>query len=138
MVRLSRRGARTLLVGLTLITAPAAAGEIVGKVARVADGDTFTIGRTRIRLCGIQAPERRDPGGPAATAMMRRLIAGRTIRCIPVGEGTPCDGSSPHASHDRVVAQCFAGSRDLAEAMVRAGRADDWPRFSGGAYASDR
>lgn len=125
---------RLALIVLLAFPAPTMAAEIVGSVARVADGDTFTIGKTRIRLCGIQAPERGRRGAKAATAELSRIVAGRTIRCVPVGEGTPCDGRSPAHSFDRVVAQCFAGRTDVAGALAASGTVDDWSKFSGGFY----
>jgi endonuclease YncB( thermonuclease family) len=101
----------------------------------VIDGDTLFVGRLKYRLCGIDAPERGQPGSQAATDHLRYLTKGRTIACKPVGEGTPCDGRSERKSHDRIVAQCFVDGKDIAAEMVRSGHAKDWPRFSGGHYA---
>ena len=64
----------TVIAGLTLatglaITSPLpAAGTITGK-AEIVDGDTLVVGRVRIRLYGIDAPEagqkcKRDNGKP--------------------------------------------------------------------------
>ena len=126
---------RTALLCLALILpAIALADTITGPVAHVRDGDTFVIGRQPIRLCGVQAPEKGHRGAKEATAYLTRLVRGKAVRCVPVGEGTPCDHRSSKRSHDRVVAQCFAQGRDIAEAMVAAGLACDWRRYSGGAY----
>lgn len=114
--------------------APASAAEISGVVTHVEDGDTFSVGVTAIRLCGIDAPESRAPGGDDSFAALYRMIRGRQVRCLPVGEGTPCDGRSQRMNRGRVVAQCFLEGADIAAAMVRAGFACDWPRYSGGAY----
>jgi micrococcal nuclease len=125
---------RLLSVLLILATLPAAAEPITGPIGKVRDGDTFLIGRQPIRLCGIEAPPRGEPVGRAATAYLRQITMGQTLRCVPVGEGTPCDGRSKRFSYDRVVAQCFLRNRDIAEMLVRSGHACDWPRYSGGHY----
>lgn len=126
---------RTALLCLALILpASAFADPIAGPVASIRDGDTFVIGHQPVRLCGIQAPEKSRRGAKEATAYLTRIVRGKAVRCVPVGDGTPCDGRSSRRSHDRVVAQCFVQGRDIAEAMVAAGHACDWSKFSGGAY----
>jgi len=100
----------------------------------VVDGDTLFVGRLKYRLCGIDAPERDEPGYREATNFLRKLVKGKTIKCTPVGQGTPCDGRSKPRSYDRIVAQCFVNGKDLAAEMVKAGHAHDWPKFSGGYY----
>ena len=101
----------------------------------VLDGDMLYVGRQKVRLCGIDAPEWDAPGGEEATMWLRLLIAGKTVRCVPVGQGTPCDGRSKARSYDGIVAQCFVGNQDIAADMIRSGHAKDWPEFSGGHYA---
>lgn len=110
-------------------------GTISGRVERVADGDTFTVNGQRIRICGIDAPEKNLAAGRRALEEMERLVSGRSVKCKIVGHGTPCDGLSFSSSYDRVVAQCHIGVRDVAAEMVRRGHAEDWPQFSGGFYA---
>lgn len=91
-------------------------------------------GKVRVRICGIDAPERGQPGYGQAAGVLASLIEGKTIHCLQVGEGTPCDGRSKAMNRDRIVAQCFIGGLDLAEEMTRSGTACDWPKFSGGHY----
>lgn len=104
---------------------PAFAAAFICARPAVYDGDTFTCAdRTRVRLWGVQAPEKRDAGGPAATAALAALVAGQDLACVPLG-----------VSLDRVVARCFRLGPDVAADLVAAGAAADWPRFSGGFYA---
>lgn len=93
--------------------------------AAAIDGDTLRCeDGTRIRLWGIQAPERYEPEGPASTRALSALITGKTLTCEPKGR-----------SYDRIVARCTLSGEDVAGAMVRQGQAIDWPKYSGGHYA---
>lgn len=124
----------SVLIASLLFTTVANADPITGAVSKIRDGDTFVIGNQPIRLCGIDAPERKTNAGKKATRFITQAIKGKALRCTPVGEGTVCDGRSRRTNHDRIVAQCFVQGRDIAEMLVRAGHACDWPKFSGGAY----
>jgi endonuclease YncB( thermonuclease family) len=121
-----------------MLTLPAMAADYLGKVTSVADGDTFTMesesGKVRVRICGIDAPERGQPGYGQAAGVLANMIEGKTVHCLQMGEGTVCDGKSKPTSRDRIVAQCFLDKLDIAEEMVRSGTACDWPKFSGGHY----
>ena len=107
----------------------AAAAAIRG-VARVVDGDTITVGGTRIRLEGIDAPEagqtckRKWIGwwacGTAATATLARMVEGRQVACEPRGLD----------KYGRVLAVCFAGGRDVNAQMVRQGHAWAFVKYS--------
>lgn len=98
---------------------------VVGE-AHVIDGDTLRIaGTTKVRLSGLAAPERNEPGGAAATQFMREKLTGRNVRCELSGEST----------YDRQVGTCYLESVDVAEMIVSAGLARDCPRYSGGRYA---
>lgn len=95
--------------------------------ARVIDGDTLEISGTRIRLHGIDAPERSaDCRGTvqdcfeAANARMRTLIAGQVLHCRDLGERT----------HGRIVAQCLVAGEDIALPLLREGMVMACPRFA--------
>lgn len=103
-----------ILAAALICTSP---GVIDGDTLRCADG-------VRIRLWGVQAPERHEPGGASSTRALAALVAGRTVRCTHKGR-----------SYRRIVARCFIGRRDIAGEMVRQGHAADWPRYSRGFYA---
>ena len=103
------------------------------------DGDTIDIcigaSCVRVRLCGIDAPERGEPGGAEATQALRTLVARETVRCVPVGQDTICDDRSRATNRGRLVAQCFLGEADIGGVMVEQRLACDWERFSGGYYS---
>ena len=111
---------------------------MTGTVGEIADGDTFTLcdgdDCTKIRLCGIDAPERAETGAREATDALTTIISGKYVRCIPVGRGSVCDGRSKPTNSGRVVAQCYVDSTDIAAEMVKVGHACDWRKFSGGHY----
>jgi micrococcal nuclease len=124
-----------------LITGCAAA-EFSGRVTTVIDGDDIELcadgGKcVRIRLCGIDAPEQRCPGYVEARAALRGIAEGKAVRCIQVGEGTPCDGRSKLTNRERIIAQCFVEDPDIAGVLVKQGLVCDWRKFSGGYYSHD-
>ena len=111
-------------------------GEPVTGRARVIDGDSLEVAGVRIRLFGIDAPERdqdcHDGNGKsyacghAAQRALIATIAGRSVTCTPVEVDR----------YNRDVATCLADDLDLGEAMVRGGHALDYPRHSRGRYAA--
>jgi endonuclease YncB( thermonuclease family) len=132
--------ARALTLAGLLLTglSPAIGADLVGPVVHIRDGDTFVMRAgdrlQPIRLCGVDTPERGQPGYASASAALQAMIGGRTVTCLRVGAGTPCDRRSAARSHDRVVAQCFIDGADVAEHLVRTGHACAWPRFSSNYY----
>lgn len=92
-----------------MLPLPALATDYLGKVTSVVDGDTFTMesdsGKVRVRICGIDAPERGQPGYGQAAGVLANMIEGKIVHCLQVGEGTVCDGRSKPNNRDRVVAQ---------------------------------
>ena len=110
-----------------LLVAPARAEQISDIVTHVRDGDTIVVGRQPIRLNGIAAPERNEPGGNEATAFMKRLVLGKRVNCVLNGE----------VSHDRLIGRCYLNDRDIGRLIIAAGLARDCPRFSHRRYAGD-
>lgn len=109
--------------------APVVPVETVEKILKgkcyVIDGDTIDIGKVRIRLFGIDAPEMGHPYGIPAKLQLLKLCKGQTITAH----------LTPDMTHDRVVAKCYLpDGRDLSAEMVTLGHAIDWPKYSGGAY----
>lgn len=92
----------------------------------VTDGDSIKLNGTSYRLDAIDAPEIRQtcadgwPAGSESAQHLRSLMAGRRITC-------------EHKSFDRYgrsVALCRADRQDLGAAMVRAGMAWAFVRYS--------
>jgi endonuclease YncB( thermonuclease family) len=117
-------------IGGDAFEAPAI-GSLRGR-ARVGDGDGLTIGDTRMRLVGIDAPElaqdcridgRRVACGIVARDRLIGLIAGRPVDC----DWGRLD------RWGRALARCRAGGTDLGAAMVR----DGWAVAYGGHEAEE-
>jgi hypothetical protein len=111
---------RLLALNVLIVLPTSAAGaDYLGRVLAVSDGDTFTMeaesGKVRVRICGIDAPERGQSGYGQAAGVLSNMIEGKQVHCLQVGEGTPCDGRSKPTSRDRIVAQCFLDTLDIAE-----------------------
>ncbi|WP_411818155.1 thermonuclease family protein [Hyphococcus sp. DH-69] len=100
-----------------------------GVVARVVDGDTLYLSgvKRRIRLWGLDAPERHHAMGPAATAELRRLVNGRRLVCKQIDTD----------KYGRIVGQCFrSDGSDVTALMIKSGKAREYTYFSGGYYAA--
>jgi endonuclease YncB( thermonuclease family) len=127
------------VIAISLVAATAYAAEFTGSVDKIADGDTFWVcdesACHKIRLCGADAPEQGEPGYQRSVEGLTQLVKGKIVRCIQVGNGTPCDGRSKPTNYDRIVAQCFVDGDDIAVPLVEKGFACDWVKFSGGAYS---
>lgn len=105
--------------------APAPRGSKLAGRAWVIDGDTISIGRTKIRLAGIDAPEVDMPFGQKSKWAMVRLCKGQRVTALMHGE----------TSYDRQVATVFLeDGRDAGAELVKQGLALDLAFFSGGKY----
>lgn len=76
--------AHCLLLFVALLTLPAAAAALEGVVLHVADGDTLTImddalQQHRVRIAGIDAPERGQPFGRRAQETLSELTRNRRV-----------------------------------------------------------
>ena len=77
---------RLLTVAFVLLctSPPSAADLLEGRVTRIADGDTLTVldadqVQHRVRLAGIDAPERAQPFGERSKQNLARLVAGKPV-----------------------------------------------------------
>lgn len=94
-------------------------------VATVLDGDTFEVAGQRVRLIGIDAPERAQmcqadrqdwPCGEVATAEVYAMVGGNTVTYEVYGRDR----------WGRALAECFQAGQSLNAAIVRAGWALAW------------
>ncbi len=107
---------------LTGMLASAAQAQDVSGGARAVDGDTLAMSGYRIRLMGIDAPEKQQmcerkgvawACGAEASARLAELVAGQEVRCEGQGQD----------HYGRLVAICRTGGLDVGRAMVEAGLA---------------
>ena len=93
--------------------------ELVCTVKTVYDGDSFVAscpdGKVQVRMFGIDAPEmKQEPWGDRSREALRGLLPSRDSVRLVVRD---------RDRYGRVVAQVFAGERDVGLEMVRRGRA---------------
>jgi endonuclease YncB( thermonuclease family) len=103
---------------------------------RVIDGDTIDVGTERIRLHGIDAPERGQPCvtrggqdwacGDWVTRQVRDLYQGAQARCR----------QTDRDRYGRIVATCDVNGQDMGRTLVQSGIAFAYERFSR-AYVAD-
>lgn len=107
--------------------APGSADGFTGRVTRVVDGDTFWLSSqdVRIRVWGLDAPEKDQPGGSQATSTLSGMIGGQQLSCR----------QRDIDRYGRIVGQCFlADGRDITAAMIASGTAQEYCRYSGNHY----
>jgi endonuclease YncB( thermonuclease family) len=118
----------TLAALLALLAVPAFAQDVSGP-ARAVDGDSLSVSGIAVRIYGIDAPELSQTCersgsnwacGQQAKAKLAELVAQGSVRCQ----------QRDYDDNGRVVASCRVGSTDLGEAMVAAGLAVAFTRYS--------
>jgi endonuclease YncB( thermonuclease family) len=97
---------------------PAPAPDLTGRVVRVADGDTISVldrnnTQYKIRLHGIDTPEREQAHGRAAWDALSDLVAGRNVGVVVLGRD----------SYGRLDGIVFLDQTNINLAMVAAGHA---------------
>jgi len=107
-------------IGLCLLLlVQVAHAEVIGRVVAVADGDTLTIldpvkkVQHRIRLAGIDAPEKRQPFGHRSKENLSKWVFGRDALI----EGNKID------RYGRLVGKVIVDGHDAGLEQVRAGLA---------------
>lgn len=103
----------------TLANSVGAAGASTLTVRSITDGDTLTVsdGR-RVRLAQVDAPETNECYGSESTAALTRLAAGKLVVLRRPTNGPETD------RYGRTLAEVYAGSSSVNEALVREGSAE--------------
>jgi len=114
-----------LVVVLFALVATVFAAQYSGRVVRIIDGDTIEAvcdGRTdRIRLNGIDCPERRQPFGSRAKKFVSSLVFGQTVTVIVRGRDR----------YGRTIGDVvLSDGRSLNQELVRAGLAWHYTQYS--------
>jgi endonuclease YncB( thermonuclease family) len=96
MVRLQPRHLRPLLIisvlaiATTVVAASPPAATLTGKVVSLADGDTLTLlvkkTQVKVRLEGIDTPERAQPFGRKAGQALARKVFGKAVQVDDLGK----------------------------------------------------
>lgn len=114
-----------LCAGL-LFAATAWAG-VTGRVVGVHDGDTISVliaGQSvRVRLAGIDAPERGQPFGSVSQIALAKRVAEREVRLVVRGRDR----------YGRLLARVYMNGVDVNAEQVRGGHAWVFRRFQGDA-----
>lgn len=121
---------------LILAAAVAAQAEVLAGTARVIDGDTLAFGPRHVRLMGIDAPELAQRCGTGAGWACGQWARGQMLR-LTGGRYVICEGSQ-HDRYSRLIARCRVGRTDLGAAMVTAGAALAYLRYSQDYVVQDR
>lgn len=148
-----RRDCLVVLLFLSVLVSPAFAETKVyaGVVRYVVDGDSLYLSdlKTQVRLWGVDAPERGEPGFYAARNTLKLLAAGKPLLCLRMDID----------KYNRIVARCQlsaervggvvgAGSREIVDQLavessadinaqvILAGPAREYCYFSKGFYGS--
>lgn len=106
------------VLAAALAAAPVHARDFDGRVVGIQDGDTVTVldaakQQHRIRIAGIDAPEKAQAFGAAAKENLARLAFGKQadVRC------------SKRDRYGREVCNVYVGARDVGLEQVRSGHA---------------
>jgi len=113
------------IVILGLLTGLVHADTFIGQVVRVTDGDTITVldkqnRQHRIRLAGIDAPERKQPWGQRSRGALAGMVASRrvTVQFDTIDR------------YKRLIGKVYQGTNDISLQMVASGNAWVYRKYS--------
>jgi micrococcal nuclease len=96
---------------------------LAGRVTRVIDGDTLDVllssGLIRVRLHGIDAPERNQNSGAASTQWLSQRVLNQPVWLEPIAQD----------QYERLLAIVHLGDSNLNQALVSAGHAWAYRRY---------
>jgi endonuclease YncB( thermonuclease family) len=106
---------------------------LTGRVVRVTDGDTIVVldadkVQHKIRLQGIDAPERRQAFGTKSKEHLSDLVAGKTVAV----------DYSKYDRYQRVLGKVIVNGEDVNLEQVEAGMAWHYKKYQGEQSPSDR
>jgi endonuclease YncB( thermonuclease family) len=107
-----------LTLAAVLVAADSQSHELTGKVVSVADGDTITVldadkTQHRIRLFGIDAPERGQAFGTKSREALAAAVHEKTVRIV----------WKERDRYSRIVGDVYLGDRNINVDQVRSGMA---------------
>lgn len=108
---------------------PRGDGRLAGQ-PRVVDGDTLAFGEVHVRLFGIDSPEPGQPCDRNGQAWDCGAFAARLMANLIGNAAVTCDAPHDIDRHNRPVAVCRVAGKDLGAAMVAAGAAFAYRRYS--------
>lgn len=109
-----------LFVSVLAIIGVSIAKEFAAGKPLIVDGHTLIVGNVLVELDGIETPERDEicrrntnewPCGMLSAAALSSGLGDRSVWCL----------QKSRISSERVIATCYAGLMDVAEAQVKAG-----------------
>lgn len=120
-------------IALLLLAGPAWAQVLLGKVVAIADGDTLTVldenkTQHKIRLSGIDAPERAQPFGQRSKEYLSALVFGKMIAVE----------TAKQDRYKRTLGKIVLDGRDVNLAMVVTGFAWHYKKYEREQSAADR
>lgn len=98
------------------------------KFERVVDGDTFVASGRKIRLWGIDAPEKGTPAYTASSWLLQSLLSDGDLTCKMIELD----------KYKRQVMHCLIDGLDVGAMMVKVGMAKDYAKYSGGYYQQEQ
>ncbi len=92
--------------------------EVSGLCYKVVDGDTIDVeGVGRIRLVGVNTPERGEPGYQSATDFVKSMVLGKTVYL-------DIDDAKHYDKYGRTLAVVYIDDKNLNQELLRGGYAE--------------
>jgi len=118
---------------LLAFSSPILAETLSGHVVHVADGDTITVLNSgnhqhKIRLAGIDAPERKQAYGKVSGKHLADMVAGKPVTVE----------WSKHDRYQRIVGKVLRDGQDVCLEQIKAGMAWHYKKYQGEQSPKDR